>query len=115
LDENLVVWVPDPAGEGSYPIVTYTWMLCRRSYDDRRLGAALKRVLNYAVTEGQKCSRDLGYVPLPDFVAAQVAKAIGEIRVRGEIQETGGAKAADADPRFYPAFPIAWRRSLQAL
>ncbi len=97
MDENLIAWVPDPRGELSYPIVTYTWMLCRRSYDDPRLGSALKRMLEYAISEGQKCSSDLGYVPLPDFVVQRVSKAIAGIRVPAEDPEPSRSLNSNAE------------------
>ena len=82
MPENLVAWVPDPPGPDSYPIVSYTWMLCRKVYDDPKIGATLKKVLLYGVSEGQTYSRDLGYVPLPESVARRVRGAIETIEVR---------------------------------
>ena len=68
MPENLVAWVPDPPGPESYPIVSFTWMLCRKVYDDPKIGETLKKVLLYGVAEGQTYSHDLGYVPLPESV-----------------------------------------------
>lgn len=84
FDANLIAWVPDPEGPDSYPIVTYTWMLCRRVYEKPEVGHAIKRMLRFAVTDGQNCSADLGYVPLPDSVAVQVRAAIDRIEVQGQ-------------------------------
>ena len=36
LPENLIAWLPDPAGDDSYPIVTYTWIICYKNYDDAK-------------------------------------------------------------------------------
>ncbi len=107
LDENLVSWAPDPEGEESYPIVTYTWMLCRRVYDEPHVGQALKRMLLYSVTEGQKYSSDLGYVPLPDFVTARVKEAIEGIEARGEVQYASPGKAQAAGSKLERQVPIA--------
>jgi phosphate transport system substrate-binding protein len=82
--------VPDPPGPDSYPIVSYTWMLCRKVYDDPKIGATLKKVLLYGVSEGQTYSHDLGYVPLPESVARRVRGAIETI----EVQSTPPAKTA---------------------
>ena len=69
----------DPAGEESYPIVTYTWILAHKKYDDKAKAAALKSVLKWSLTEGQKLSESLFYVPLPDAVASNVLKAVDTI------------------------------------
>ncbi len=33
MPDNLRVFIPDPPGEGAYPIVTFTWVLLYRTYD----------------------------------------------------------------------------------
>lgn len=74
-------WVPDPDGAGAYPIVTYTWLLCHTKYDDAAKGKALKDVINYGLTEGQKISTDLGYIPLPAPIVEKVKAAADTIKV----------------------------------
>jgi phosphate transport system substrate-binding protein len=80
LPDNLRVWVTDPDGPGAYPIVTYTWLLCRKNYQDPKVAEALKRVVRFGLTDGQKWSADLGYIPLPEAVAAKVLEAVDNIR-----------------------------------
>jgi phosphate transport system substrate-binding protein len=82
MPEDLIAWAPDPEGDESYPIVTYTWLLCYKQYPQDK-GAALKDVLNYCLTEGQKSSEELGYIPLPDAVTEQVKAAMDNIQVGG--------------------------------
>ncbi len=96
LPENLVAWVSDPKGSDSYPIVSFSWILCRKTYDEPAIGETLKKVLIYGVSEGQKYSQDLGYVPLPDSVAKRVRLAIESIKVRSsqpKVAESGSRKA----------------------
>jgi phosphate transport system substrate-binding protein len=71
--------VPDPKGENAYPIVTFTWIVCRKSYDNPKIGGGLKSVLSYCLTGGQDLSKELGYVRLPDDTLAAARKAIDEI------------------------------------
>ena len=80
MPADLVAWLPDPAGDGSYPIVTYTWLLCYKRYDDANKLKALKGVIEYGLTEGQKSSEQLGYVPLPAPVVAKVRDALNNIQ-----------------------------------
>jgi phosphate transport system substrate-binding protein len=79
MPADLMAWLPDPAGDDSYPIVTYTWLLCYRHYNDANKLKALKGVIEYGLTEGQKSSEQLGYVPLPAPVVAKVKEALNNI------------------------------------
>jgi len=82
LPDDMIVWASDPEGDESYPIVTYTWLLCWKNYgsDHVHRTAALKDVLRYCLTEGQKLSAELGYIPLPPEVAMTVLKAVDSIK-----------------------------------
>lgn len=81
LPANLRAFVPDPTGDRSYPIVSFTWILAYKKYPDAKKAQSLKQVLNWAVskTGGQKFSSDLGYIPLPDNVIQKVTQAINTI------------------------------------
>jgi phosphate transport system substrate-binding protein len=79
LPADMRAWVTDPAGDESYPIVTYTWILAHKHYDDKAKSAALKSVLKWSLTDGQKLSESLFYVPLPETVASNVLKAVDTI------------------------------------
>ena len=79
FSENLIAWVPDPDAKDGYPIATYTWLICYRQYKDKMKFQLLKSVLNYCVTDGQKESDALGYVPLPPKVADMDKAAIERI------------------------------------
>lgn len=81
LAEDLRGFGPDPAGDASYPIVTYTWLICKPTYTDANKGNALKDVINYGLTDGQKAADGLGYIPLPDPVIQKVKAKAGTIKV----------------------------------
>jgi len=76
LPENMIVWVSDPDGNDSYPIVTFTWMCFYKQYTDKNKLDALKALAIYGLTDGQKDSEALGYVPLPDSIASKGQEAI---------------------------------------
>ncbi len=80
MPADLRCWLPDPEGKDSYPIVTYTWLLCYKKYPDAASSKALKDVVTYCLTEGQKSSAEMGYVPLPSDVVAQVSEALKNIK-----------------------------------
>ncbi len=75
LPENLRVFIEDPEGAESYPIVTYTWMLVPKKVADPNKAKVIEAMVEYGLTEGQKVSAELGYVPLPQNVREKVAAA----------------------------------------
>ena len=79
LPENLRAFITDPEGDDSYPVVTYTWMLVYKDYDDPKDAIATEAMIQYGLTEGQKQAPKLGYVPLPSKVVERVAAAANEI------------------------------------
>jgi phosphate transport system substrate-binding protein len=79
LPADLIAWLPDPGGDASYPIVTFTWMLFYKKYDSNKL-QALKDVVEYCLTEGQKTSELLGYIPLPASVVTRNKAALENIQ-----------------------------------
>jgi len=75
MPADLIAWVSDPDGKDAYPIVTFTWMIFYKKYDNKDKLDALKGLIAYGLTEGQKESESLGYVPLPAPVVATVKAA----------------------------------------
>lgn len=80
LPANLRAFVADPSGANSYPIVSYSWIMAYKNYGDANKAKALKNVLQWGLTEGQKMAPQLGYVPLPQNVVAKVKTAINSIK-----------------------------------
>lgn len=85
LPENLRAFITDPEGAESYPIVTYTWLLAYKKYDDPKVAKAVEEVIEYGLTEGQKVSPSLGYIPLPQNVRQKVAEVANQISPDYEI------------------------------
>ncbi|MCE0484958.1 MAG: phosphate ABC transporter substrate-binding protein PstS [Methylacidiphilales bacterium] len=80
LPDNLRAFITDPAGDGSYPIVTFTWWLCHTTYTKPGAADTIKALANWALTDGQKLAPDLGYLPLPAPVVAKVQGAVNTIK-----------------------------------
>lgn len=76
---DLIAWSTDPAGEQAYPIASYTWMLFYTDQDDEK-AAALRKLVEYGLTEGQKSAEEMGYIPLPEPVIKRVREAVGFIQ-----------------------------------
>ena len=80
MPENLRVFFPDPDGKDSYPIVTFSWLLLYKQYDDQRKAAALKQYVKWCLTEGQVFNESLGYVRLAPQVIAHTMAAVDRIQ-----------------------------------
>ena len=76
-EESLI----DPAGDLSYPLVTPSWLLLYRKYDDAKRLAAIKDFVTWGLTTGQTIAPGLGYIALPPERAAMAARALDAISV----------------------------------
>jgi phosphate transport system substrate-binding protein len=79
LPEDLRGWVTDPEGEESYPIVTYTWILAKKKYEDKAKSAALKKLLGWCLSDGQPLAETLNYIALPEKALTKVKAAVETI------------------------------------
>src|SRR5262249_28112550 len=79
MPSNLRLFLPDPEGEDSYPIVTFSWLLLYDRYPDRDAASALKSFVTWGLTAGQDLSRELGYIPLPPSVVSRSLAALGRL------------------------------------
>src|SRR5271165_2124379 len=79
LPPDLIAWVPDPDAKDAYPIVTYTWMILYKKYDNKDKLDAIKGLVTYGLTDGQKLSESLGYVPLPESVVSKAQAAVAAL------------------------------------
>jgi phosphate transport system substrate-binding protein len=80
MPANLRAFFPDPDGADSYPIVTYSWLLLYKKYDDAKKAAALKQYVTWCLTDGQAFNESLGYVRLAPHVVSQAIAAIERIQ-----------------------------------
>nr|WP_320015886.1 phosphate ABC transporter substrate-binding protein PstS [uncultured Desulfobacter sp.] len=80
LPENMIVFINDPAGDASYPIATFTWMLLYKKNKSPELAAALRKMVEYCLDEGQKIADKAGYIPLPESVVEKVRAASKNIQ-----------------------------------
>jgi phosphate transport system substrate-binding protein len=79
MPTNLRLFLPDPEGAESYPIVTFSWLLVYDRYPNPAKTAALKKFLTWGLTTGQSYSRGLGYIPLPAEVASLSLAALDRV------------------------------------
>jgi phosphate transport system substrate-binding protein len=80
MPDNLRVFLSDPEGRDSYPIVTYSWLLLYKKYNDPQKAAALKQYVKWCLTEGQEFNETLGFVRLPPSVVTRATHAVETIQ-----------------------------------
>jgi len=83
LPENLRVFVTDPAGAESYPIVTFSWVLLRKTYKDPQIAKALRDLFLWCLQDGQRYASQVGYVPVPAAVVEKALSALNAINPGG--------------------------------
>jgi phosphate transport system substrate-binding protein len=83
MPDDLIAWAPDPDAKDAYPIVTYTWLICYKQYADKQKFDLLQNLLQYCLSDGQKESEALGYIPLPAPVIEKVKAATQNIKFKG--------------------------------
>ena len=76
----LRAWPSDPDAKDAYPIATFTWLLLYKTYSDKDKLAALKKFVAYGLTDGQKLSGDLGYIPMPAEVVQKCQAALDSVQ-----------------------------------
>jgi phosphate transport system substrate-binding protein len=77
---SLRAWPSDPDAKDAYPISTFTWLLLYKTYSDKDKLAALKKFVTYGLTDGQKLSDDLGYIPMPAEVVEKCKAALATVQ-----------------------------------
>lgn len=80
MPEDMRAWLPDPAGDQAYPIVSYTWLLAYPKYEDAEKAKALKDLVQWCLTKGQDASAEMGYVALPPNVVEAVQAKLESIQ-----------------------------------
>jgi phosphate transport system substrate-binding protein len=75
------VSITNPPGEGAYPISSFTWLLLYENPKDKAQAKAMVGFVKWALTDGQKFAKELGYAPLPESVVKLELAAVGKIRI----------------------------------
>jgi len=80
LPENLRLFLLDPEGANSYPIVSLSWILHYGQYAQPEKATALKEAMNWGLTDGQSFAEGMGYIPLPEAIVSKALQAVASVR-----------------------------------
>jgi len=80
MPKDFRVSITNAPGKGVYPISSYTWLLLYENPKDKPKAKIMVDFTKWALTEGQKYAKDLGYAPLPESVVKLELEAIKRIK-----------------------------------
>jgi phosphate transport system substrate-binding protein len=76
------VSITNPPGADAYPIASFTWLLFYENPEDKAQAKTMVDFMKWALSDGQKFARELGYAPLPEPIVAMELKALQKIKVQ---------------------------------
>jgi len=76
------VSITNAPGDAVYPISSFTWMLFYQDPKDKAQGTAMVDFMKWALTDGQKFAREMGYAPIPKIVVDMEMKTLATIKVQ---------------------------------
>lgn len=79
IPDDLRQSITNAKGKDSYPISSYTYLLIYEKQKDASKGKTLKEFLVWAMNDGEKFTKDLGYAPLPPSVIAKSLEKVNKI------------------------------------
>jgi phosphate transport system substrate-binding protein len=74
---------PPASAADAYPISTLTFLIVPVDGTDAAKRSALKKFVQYIITDGQKSAEGLNYAPLPDAVRQYDQKELNQMTVNG--------------------------------
>jgi phosphate transport system substrate-binding protein len=81
MPKDFRVSITNAPGKGVYPISSFTWLLLFENPKDKAKSKTMVGFTNWALTEGQKYAKDLGYAPLPESVVKLELEALKRIKI----------------------------------
>ena len=76
------VSITNPPGKDAYPIASFTWLLFYENPQDKAQARVMVDFMKWALGDGQKFARDLGYAPLPKPIIDMELQALHKIKVQ---------------------------------
>ena len=84
MPEDFRVSITNPPGKDAYPIASFTWLLLYEKYEkpeDKQQAKIMVDFVKWALTDGQKFAKELGYAPLPKAVIDMELKTLQKIKL----------------------------------
>lgn len=85
MPDDMRMSITNAAGEGAYPIASFTYIILYEDQKNEFKGKTLKAFLTWALTDGTQYAKDLGYAPLPDAVREKAMQKINSLKYDGKV------------------------------
>lgn len=82
MPSDFRVSITNAPGQNAYPIASFTWILMYQNPDDKAQARVMVDFMRWALTDGQRHARELGYAPLPKNVVEMELKTLEKIQVQ---------------------------------
>jgi phosphate transport system substrate-binding protein len=80
MPEDFRVSITNAPGKTAYPIASFTWLLIPEKFKDTAKRDAMKKFVNWAITDGQGFAENLSYAKLPKEVVEKELKALSKVQ-----------------------------------
>jgi phosphate transport system substrate-binding protein len=80
MPKDFRVSITNAPGKGVYPISSFTWLLLYENAKDKQRAKIMVEFMKWALTDGQKYAKELGYAPVPEAVIALEMEALKKIK-----------------------------------
>ena len=81
MPEDFRVSITNPSGKDAYPIASFTWLLLYENAEDKAQAKIMVDFMKWALTDGQKFAKELGYAPLPKALVDMELKALAKVKL----------------------------------
>ena len=81
MPKDFRVSITNAPGKEVYAISSFTWLLLYENPKDKAKARIMVDFTKWALTEGQKYAKDLGYAPLPESVVKLELEALKRIKI----------------------------------
>jgi phosphate transport system substrate-binding protein len=75
------VSITNAPGKDAYPIASFTWLLLYESPQNKQHAKIMIDFMKWALTDGQKFAKELGYAPLPKAIVDMELKTLQQIKL----------------------------------
>lgn len=84
VTDDLNLNLLNAAGDNAYPIVSATWLILNRNYENELKGNAVANLVWWMTHEGQRFAGEIGYAPLPAELLTKVEARLKLIEAAGK-------------------------------
>ena len=81
MPDDFRVSITNPPGKDAYPIASFTWLLLYEAPEDKAQAKIMVDFMKWALTDGQKFAKELGYAPLPKALVDMELKALAKVKL----------------------------------